>query len=116
VAAPFETGLAARIEPAIPDYPRLPPLLLDASGPLEALAVRLRLLAPPGQASLGEPGTGAPAWATAEATVRPLAPLPVQALSLALEGFEPDAIGLPGPRARLSGRLELEAEAAAGAA
>lgn len=112
VAAPFETGLAARIEPAIPGYPKLPPLLLDANGPVEALATRLRMLAPPGQSSLGEPGAGAPAWATVETSLRPLAPLPVQALTLTLDGFEPDAIGLPGPRARLSGRLELAAESA----
>jgi len=112
VAAPFETGLAARIEPAIPGYPKLPPLLLDANGPVEALATRLRMLAPPGQSTLDEPGAGAPAWATVETTLRPLAPLPVQALTLTLDGFEPDAIGLPGPRARLSGRLELAAEPA----
>ncbi|TXL68662.1 translocation/assembly module TamB domain-containing protein [Zeimonas arvi] len=116
VASPFQTALAARIEPAIPGYPLLPPLQLDANGPIETLAARLRMLAPPGKASLGEPGPGAPAWATLETTVRPLSPLPVQALTLSLDGFEPDAIGLPGPRARLSGRLELAAESASEAA
>ena len=110
VASPFETALAARIEPAIPGYPLLPPLQLDANGPIETLAARLRMLAPSGKASLGEPGPGAMPWASLETTVRPLSPLPVQALTLSLDGFEPDAIGLPGPRARLSGRLELAAE------
>ena len=115
LAAPFATELDVRVEPAIPGYPQLPPLLLDARGPIEALAARVRMLAPRGQASVDAPGAGAPAWITAEAVVRPLSPLPVQAATLTLDGFEPDAIGLPGPRARLSGRLEIEAQAEAGA-
>ena len=106
--APFELVLAARAEPALADYPKLPPLMLDAKGPIEAFAARLRVLAPHGQLSIGEPGP-APAWVVAETTVRPLDPAPVRQLSLWLDGVEPDAIGLPGPRARLTGSLKLEA-------
>ncbi|MCM5570550.1 translocation/assembly module TamB domain-containing protein [Burkholderiaceae bacterium FT117] len=114
-AAPFAVELAARIDPAIAAYPKLPRLLLDLSGPLAALEARVRMLAPAGQPGIGEPGAPS-AWATAQATIRPFEPLPLGALAMALDGFEPDAIGLPVPRARLSGGAMLEAVDGAGPA
>lgn len=113
-ARPFETRLAARIIPALPDYSALPPLVIDLAGPLEMLALRLRLPAPAGQTALTVPGAEAN-WLVAETTLRPLDPVPVRTIALSLNGFEPAAIGLPGPQLRLSGSATVEPAGEAGA-
>src|SRR5690606_18274293 len=114
LAEPFDMRLSARIEPDLPDFPGLTPLTIDVAGPLQALAVRLRLLAPAGQARFGQPGSGPPAWATAETTVDPLGPVPLRELVLSLNGLEPQALGLPGPSSRLSGAITVQADGEAG--
>ncbi len=135
--APFALTARLRAEPALEDYPQLPPLLLAADGPLEELALVLRMPAPAGRAWIGAPESaprasdrapggpdGAPRtpgrgpragadWLRIETTLAPFAPVQLKSLHAALDGFEAAAIGLPGPRTRLTGTLALVVDEAA---
>src|SRR5690606_27743223 len=109
--APFVLDARARVVPALAELPGLPPLLVKATGELAAIGLQLRMLTPPGRASVEEPGTET-AWVLAETTVQPFEPVRVNQLSRKLAGFEPQALGLPGPQAQLSGDLVAQASAA----